>query len=106
MKKLSELVYLFKAFSDENRLKIIQQINKRDLKCSLNKKGKCEDRTCIKDLAKKLKIGLPTVSHHVKELVRSGIIKTEKQGRWSYLQINPKRFHELIAFLQTFINKK
>jgi len=102
MKKLSKLANLFKVFSDENRLKIIQLINKRDLKCSLNKKGKCEDRTCIKDLAKHLKIGLPTVSHHVKELVNAGLIKTEKKGRWSYLQIDQKRFQEIINFLKSF----
>lgn len=104
MKKISELAYLFKALSDKNRLKIIQQINKRDLKCSLNKKGKCEDRTCIKDLAKHLKIGLPTVSHHVKELVNTGLLKTEKQGRWSYLQIDKKRFHEIMDYLKLLNN--
>ena len=106
MKKIATIANLFKAFSDENRIKILQLVGMRDLKCSLNKRGKCEDRACIKDLSKKLKIGLPTVSHHVKELARAGLIKTEKQGRWSYLQVNPKRFHELISFLQTFINKK
>lgn len=106
MTKIIDIADLFKAFSDASRLKIIQLIYKGGLKCSLNKKGKCEDRTCVKDLAKHLKIGLPTVSHHVKELARAGLIKTEKQGRWSYLQINPKRFNELIDFLQTFTNKK
>jgi len=105
MKKLSGLAYLFKAFSDKNRLKIIQLVYKGGLKCSLGKNGKCEDRTCIKDLAKHLKIGLPTVSHHVKELANAGLLKTEKQGRWSFLQINPNRFRELNDFLQLIIKK-
>jgi ArsR family transcriptional regulator, arsenate/arsenite/antimonite-responsive transcriptional repressor len=106
MKKLTGIANLFKSLSDENRLKIIQMVRKGDLKCLLNKNCGCEDRTCIKDLSKHLKIGLPTVSHHIKELTRSGIIKTEKKGRWSYLQINPKYLSNLNNFLNTLIDNK
>jgi len=106
MKKLTLISNLFKALSDENRLNIIQMVYKGDLKCALNKKGECKDRTCVKNLREHLKIGLPTVSHHVKELTRAGLIKTKKEGRWSYLQINPKYFRALTDFLKAFINTK
>ncbi len=99
---LTNLTILSKALSDENRLKILLQVHKENLKCMLNKKGQCEDQTCINDLNKKLNISLPTVSHHVKELVNAGLLTTKKQGRWSYLQINPKRFKELATFLSLF----
>ncbi len=101
-KKLKKTSLLFKALSDENRLKILTYIQKRDLKCKLNKEGKCEDQACIKDLHKQLKITLPTVSHHVKELTTTGLIETKKQGRWSYLRINPKCFKEINTFTSLF----
>ena len=103
MDKLKKITGLFKALSDENRLKIVDFIRKNEIKCSLNDKGKCKDKTCINDLGKYLKIGLPTVSHHVKELTRAEILITEKSGRWSYLRINPKRIAEITDFLNLFI---
>lgn len=93
---------LFKALSDKNRLKILSYVQKRDLKCKLDQKGKCEDQTCIKDLQKHLKISMPTVSHHVKELSASGLIVTKKQGQWSYLRINSKHFEEINTFISSF----
>lgn len=105
-KKLTNLALLFKTLSDENRLKIIGFVHKRNLRCVLNTKGQCEDQTCIKDLTKNLDISLPTVSHHVKELVNAGLLTIKKQGRWSYLTINPQRFKEILDFLSLFNNLK
>jgi len=101
-KKLKKLSWFFKALSDENRLKILVYVQKRDLKCRLNKEGKCEDQACIKGLHKHLKITLPTVSHHVKELSTAGLIVTKKQGRWSYLRINPEYFKKINTFISLF----
>ena len=101
-KKLTNLIPLFEALSDENRLKIIAHVKKRALKCALDKNGECKDQTCIKDIEKKLDISLPTVSYHVKELVNAGLLTTKKKGRWSYLQINPKCFKEVMEFLTIF----
>ncbi len=101
-KKLSNLVSLFEALSDENRLKIIAHVQKRTLKCALNTNGECKDQTCIKDIKKKLDISLPTISYHVKELVNSGLLTISKKGRYSYMEINPKKFNEISEFLQLF----
>jgi len=78
-------------------------VHSRSLRCPLGKEGQCKDQTCIKDLAKKLNIGLPTVSHHVKELTNAGLIIIKKLGRWSYLRINQKRIQELMNFVQELI---
>jgi len=104
-KNVSSRTPLFEALSDENRLKILLYVLKRKLKCTLNENGQCKDQTCIKDLQKYLKISLPTVSYHVKMLVSAGLLKNRKQGRWSYLEVNPVKFSELINFLSLFNNE-
>lgn len=100
--RFQKLSLLFKALSDKNRLKILAYIQKRDLKCRLNKEGKCKDRACIKDLQKHLKISMPTVSHHVKELSTAELIAAKKQGQWSYLRIDQKHFKEINNFISLF----
>lgn len=102
MQKEITLSNIFKALSDSNRLQIVQLIYKKNLRCKLDKSGKCEDLACMKFLSEHLKIGFPTISHHVKELVSAGIVKTKKEGRWSHLRINPKKFDGIITFLQKF----
>lgn len=103
--KIIKLSLLFRAMSDANRLKIIHLVHKKNLRCKLDKSGKCEDQACMKFLSEHLKIGFPTISHHVKELVSAGIVKTKKEGRWSHLQINPKKFDDIITFLKELRTK-
>ncbi|MCK5609764.1 winged helix-turn-helix transcriptional regulator [Candidatus Pacearchaeota archaeon] len=105
MIKNNDLTPIFKALSDKNRLQILEHIYSQKLKCSLNDEGKCKDKTCIKDLSGCLKISMPTISHHVKELSNAGLIITKKKGRWSYLEINPKNFKETNKFLSSFYNQ-
>ncbi len=104
-KNIIKLTSIFKALSDENRLKIIHLVYKKNLRCKLDKCGQCEDLACMKFLAKHLKIGFPTISHHVKELKNAGIIIIKKEGRWSYLQINPESLGEIALFAKTFGGK-
>lgn len=102
MNKKNKLSVIFKVLSDENRLRILTLVHRQKLKCPSEKEGQCEKRTCINDLNKQLKISLPTVSHHVKELVNAGILTIKKEGRWSYLQTNPKSLKEAADFLLLF----
>jgi len=102
-KETAKMAPLFKALSDGNRLKILQFVRAGDYRCDAKKGGQCKDRTCLKDLTAKLKIGFPTVSHHVKELTRAGILTTEKEGRWSRLRVNTKRLAEMADFLNEFL---
>lgn len=65
---------IFKAFCDENRLRILE---------SLKTGSKC---ACI--LLESLDISQSTLSHHMKILVESGIVETEKDGKWTYYSIS------------------
>jgi len=65
---------VFKAFCDENRLMILEMLQNGE-KCA-----------CV--LLEKLKISQPTLSHHMKILVDSGIVSARKEGKWTHYSIN------------------
>ena len=96
------LVEVFKALADSNRLKILLFIQQPT--AAGTGKFSCRDDTCLKDLAKHLNITLPTISHHIKELVRAKLIITQKEGKCLYCKINSARFKQTGAFLENFFN--
>lgn len=87
----------FKALSDRNRLAIYEQI------AYLNEAATSEltSACTIKDFISVLNIGAPTVSHHVKELSKSGLIDVEKKGRNVFCRVN----QEAKARLKNFFSK-
>jgi ArsR family transcriptional regulator len=90
-------IKIFKALSDENRIKILGYIQ---TKCTERCEDSCEpDGACASDLAELLGITPATVSHHIKELVDSGLITRHKQGRWVYCTLNDEAFSQAMAFL-------
>lgn len=66
---------VFKAFCDENRLQILEQLRSGD-KCS-----------CV--LLKKLHISQSTLSYHMKILCDSGIVIGRAEGKWTHYGISP-----------------
>ena len=69
-KKYENMTKLFKALSDSNRLVILEML----------KSGE----KCACKILEELHIGQSTLSHHMKVLYDSGIIKCRKDGKWSY----------------------
>ncbi|MDR3203876.1 MAG: metalloregulator ArsR/SmtB family transcription factor [Deltaproteobacteria bacterium] len=65
---------VFKAFCDENRLRIV----------SLLKGG--EQCACV--LLDELEICQSTLSHHMKILCDSGVVVGRKEGKWIYYSIS------------------
>lgn len=75
-----ELADSFKALSNPNRLHIFQRL----LNC-------CEPGTvcsaetvngfCVGELGEDLAVAPSTLSHHIKELQRAGLIKTQRRGK-------------------------
>lgn len=97
---MEDLVKVFKALSDETRLKILLIISKRTI--------------CQKGLSKHLGISESAVSQHIKVLKESGIVTGIKQGYSVIYVINDDCFHEAKLFLKmindiednTFIDKE
>ena len=65
---------VFKAFCDEKRLHIIEQLQNGE-KCA-----------CV--LLEKLNISQPTLSHHMKILCECGLVDTRREGKWSHYSLN------------------
>ena len=72
--KEKQIAELFKALSDENRIKILQLLHSGE-KCA-----------CV--LLDNLHITQPTLSHHMKILCDAGIVQGRKDGKWVYYSID------------------
>ena len=70
----AENARVFKAFCDENRLMILKMLQSGE-KCA-----------CI--LLEKLEISQPTLSHHMKILLKSGVVIPRKEGKWTHYSID------------------
>lgn len=68
------MAQLFKALGDENRLKILSLLG--------------EEEVCACVLLEALEISQPTLSHHMKLLVDSGLVSARKDGRWMRYSLN------------------
>jgi ArsR family transcriptional regulator len=71
---MNDLVILFKALSDETRLRIIKLLEKGEL--------------CVCDITAALDMVQPKVSFHLSTLKEAGLIKDRKQGKWIHYSIN------------------
>ncbi|MEW6138099.1 MAG: metalloregulator ArsR/SmtB family transcription factor [Thermodesulfobacteriota bacterium] len=72
----------FKALSNPNRLAIFLHLVSccpPGTACNFDE----EMKKCVGDLGKGLKIGQSTISHHIKELRRVGLIHVAKKGRYT-----------------------
>ncbi|HLC25374.1 MAG TPA: metalloregulator ArsR/SmtB family transcription factor [bacterium] len=93
MKNLSRV---FKALSNENRLKVFEQIRKKELCCKEDSFEGC----CVGDVAERFPLALSTISHHLKELRSAGLIVCEKRGQWVYCRVNHGILREAEDFLK------
>jgi DNA-binding transcriptional ArsR family regulator len=69
----------FKALAHPHRLAIFLRL----AKCCEGRGCTADEcaRKCVGELGRGLGIGAPTVSHHLKELARAGLIRTRKRGQ-------------------------
>ena len=55
--------------------------------------------TCICDLTDVVGLSQPTVSHHMRVLVESGLLEREKRGRWAFFRPVPGALDALASVL-------
>ena len=95
MKRLSRV---FKALSNPNRLQLF--VNLLDESRLDLAKGRVHD-CFLAQLLGNLKVGAPTVSHHVKELADAGLIDTQREGKQLICSVKPEAMQELRALFTT-----
>ncbi|WP_163100315.1 ArsR/SmtB family transcription factor [Peribacillus alkalitolerans] len=74
---------LFKALSDENRLKIAYALT-------------VEEELCVCDVATIIKSTTATASHHLRLLKNLGLAAIRKEGKLVYYSINNEHFKNII----------
>lgn len=82
----SDTVKVFKAFCDENRLKILAQLRTGE--------------KCACKLLDELHITQPTLSHHMKLLCDADIVQGRKEGKWVYYSLNQEGAERAKALLE------
>jgi len=96
-KKLEQFAEIFKALSNPNRLKIFQRL----VNCCTPGTVSILDSVntaCVGEIGKDLGIVPSTVSHHIKELRRAGLIKTNRRGQNIECWVDPENLKELKKF--------
>ena len=86
------LTKAFNALSNPNRLQLFMNLlaeSRLDLVA-----GRVHD-CFLSGLLRNLKIGAPTVSHHVKELENAELITTHRDGKHLVCSINPDMIRQL-----------
>jgi ArsR family transcriptional regulator len=95
--KIVRLAELFKALSNLNRLAIFEAI--RDMSCSGPAGCDMDEKSCVRAIGKSFTIAPSTLSEHLKELKRAGLIDMVKQGRMVHCSIAPKALADLEGFI-------
>ena len=70
---MEDLLMVFKALSEETRLRIIKLLEGGEL--------------CVCDLVAALDMSQPKVSFHLNVLKEAGFVKDRKQGKWTHYRV-------------------
>jgi ArsR family transcriptional regulator, arsenate/arsenite/antimonite-responsive transcriptional repressor len=76
----AELAGVLKALADPVRLRLVSIIASAP-----------SGEVCACDLPALLDRSQPTVSHHLTQLVRAGLLDREQRGRWAWFRLRPGR---------------
>ena len=93
--ELNRMSKVFRALSNKNRLQIFLNLldeSRLDLA-----KGRTHD-CFLANIISGLRIGAPSVSHHLRELESAGLIETSKEGKQLVCSIRPEVMKELAVF--------
>jgi ArsR family transcriptional regulator len=86
-----ELVKVLKALGDENRVRILNLLRKRNM--------------CVCELESVLNVTQSNVSRHLLKLKEADIIDFEKQGQFVFYKINDPIL-EQYPFIQSILNRE
>ncbi|MBC5630608.1 winged helix-turn-helix transcriptional regulator [Clostridium sp. NSJ-6] len=80
---------VFKALSDQNRLKILHILS--------------DGERCACELLKHFDFTQPTLSHHMKVLIECGLVYSRKAGTWNHYSLIEQNTDELVKFLEEIV---
>lgn len=91
-KDLKQIVKVAKALADESRFKIFTTISEKgEIAC--------------KEITSMFNLTQPTISHHLKVLMESGLIDFRKEGQWSYFFVNKEVLDKYVSSLAEHVTQ-
>lgn len=81
------VAFLAKSLSDENRLRILLYVS--------------NGKKSVSSVVEHLNLSQPLVSHHLKELKRSLLVKIERSGPFIYYELVDPRILDVVQTLNT-----
>ena len=83
------------AIADPARRRILKALKEK----GSNPLGK-DSGLCAGDVEERVKLSQPTVSHHMRILVKAGLVEVKKQGTWHWYRRNQKLISEMTRGLK------
>ena len=83
---IQTVAFVAKSLADENRLRILLCVN--------------HGKKSVSRIVEELNLSQPLVSHHLKELRRSLLVKVERSGLFVYYEIADARILEILEALK------
>lgn len=80
-----ECLLILKALGDDVRIKVFEMLR--------------NGRMCACKIQESFDITQPTLSHHMRILCDSGIVVSEKEGKWVHYAINCEKLNEFLTFI-------
>ena len=80
---------IFKALSDENRLRILDLLKEKDRNAS--------------ELLQAMDFGQSTLSHHMKLLLNAEVVSARKQGKWVIYSMNDKALARMNEWMRNYL---
>jgi ArsR family transcriptional regulator, arsenate/arsenite/antimonite-responsive transcriptional repressor len=84
-----QLAGVLKAIADPARLRLLSLIQAQP-----------EHEACVCHLTEPLGLSQPTISHHLKVLLKAGLVEREQRGSWAYFRVREQplaALRELLA---------
>jgi len=103
-----QLVKIFKALANENRLRLLGAIRNYQAQYSCCPQGcgpldaEGEGTCCVDEIGNQFDMAQSTISQHLKELHNAGLLERHKKAQWVYYTINPEVLAELSEYLNQF----
>jgi len=73
------------AIADPTRRRILRALKERG-GSSIGK----ETGLCASDIEQRVKLAQPTVSHHMRVLLKAGLVEAKREGHWQWYRRNEK----------------
>ncbi len=93
---LARAAELFRALGDPTRLAIYELIRQN----GPSEHGSGDLRQSVSEIANQVDVSLSTVSHHLKELRRAGLIRCERRGQTIYCTTAPEGVEAIRRYLE------